>query len=92
MVAGYRDRVPRSPSSVHRVLELLPAEPAVTAALLGAHTSMPAATAFRSAERLVAAGILKPAGKVRGTQVWVATDILAALDAFAARASQPTRR
>ena len=86
--AAYAARIPNAPVSVLAVLDLLPAEPAVTAEMVSAHAAVSTATAYRVVERLEAAGILVPAGKVRGTSVWVAADILAALDAFADRAGR----
>jgi Fic family protein len=86
----YRERLADAPASVRRVLAMLPEEPAVTAEMISDHTSTATATAYRAIERLEAAGILTPAGKIRGTRVWVAADIIAALDNFAARTGRRT--
>ena len=40
---------------------------------------------------LETAGVLASAGKIRGTCVWMAPDIIAALDAFADRAGRRKR-
>lgn len=89
--ADFASRVGDAPSSVRQVLELLPREPAVTADMVAEHAGISTATAYRAVERLEAAGILAPAGKIRGTSVWVAPDIIAALDAFAERTGHRTR-
>ena len=89
--SDYRERLPAAPASDRRVLAMLPGEPAVTADMISDHTGTPLATAYRAIDRLEAAGILTPAGKIRGTRVWVAGDIIAALDNFAARTGRRTR-
>lgn len=89
--SDYRERFSDAPASVRRILAMLPGEPAVTADMVSDHTSTPLATVYRAIERLEAAGILAPAGKIRGTRVWVAGDIIAALDNFAARTGRRTR-
>lgn len=89
--AGYRDLLAGAPANARKALELLPREPAVTADMIGDYTGTSTATAYRTVERLEAAGILTPAGKVRGTSVWVAGDIIAALDNFASRTGRRTR-
>lgn len=89
--ADFASRVGDAPSSVRRVLELLPREPAVTADMVAEHAGISTATAYRAVERREAAGILAPAGKIRGTSVCVAPDIIAALDAFAERTGRRTR-
>lgn len=88
---SYRERLAGGPSSVRKVLDLVPREPALTAEMVAEHTGASLATAYRAVERLEEAGILTSAGKIRGTRVWVAPDIIAALDAFADRAGRRTR-
>jgi Fic family protein len=77
--------------SVLKVLELLPREPAITAEMAADYAKVSQATAYRAVQRLEAAGVLTPAGKVRGVSVWLARDIIAALDDFAARAGRRVR-
>jgi Fic family protein len=89
--SGYRERMADAAASIRKVLELLPREPALTAEMVSQHTGASPATAYRAVERLEAADILTAAGKIRGTRVWVAPDIIAALDAFADRAGRRTR-
>ncbi len=89
--ASYRERLAGSPSSVRKVLDLMPREPALTAEMVAEHTGASLATAYRAVERLEEAGVLSSAGKIRGTRVWVAPDIVEALDAFANRAGRRNR-
>jgi len=83
----FRGTLGDMPPSVRRVLEMLPYEPALTAEMVAARSGLSAATAYRSVERLEAAGVLVPAGKIHGTRVWVAEAIINALDHFADRAA-----
>ncbi|MFI2565184.1 Fic family protein [Paenarthrobacter sp. NPDC018779] len=87
----YRDRLGMAQDSVLKIVELLPREPAVTAEMAADLTGVSSATAYRAVQRLEALGILNPAGKVGGVRVWIAGDIIAALDDFAARAGRRTR-
>lgn len=89
--ASYRERVASGASSVRKVLGLVPREPALTAEMVAEHTGASLATAYRAVERLEEAGVLSSAGKIHGTRVWVAPDIIAALDAFADRAGRRNR-
>ncbi|MEV7660729.1 Fic family protein [Paenarthrobacter sp. NPDC089316] len=90
--ASYRERLAGAPSSVRKVLGLVPQEPALTAEMVAEHTGASLATAYRAVERLEEAEVLASAGKIRGTRVWVAPDIIAALDAFAYRAGRRNRQ
>lgn len=85
---SYEERAADAPTSVRRILELLPGEPAVTADMLAEYAGLSTATSYRAIERLQEAGILAPAGKIKGISIWVAPDILAALDNFADRAGR----
>lgn len=87
----YLKRFTQAPASVRRIVAMLPGEPAVTAEMISEHTQVPLATVYRAIERIEGAGVLTPAGKIRGTRVWVAGDIIAALDNFAARTGRRTR-
>jgi Fic family protein len=82
----FRARVGSAQESVLKVLALLPREPAITAEMAAEYTGVSSATAYRAVQRLQDAGILSPAGKVRGVSTWIAGDIITALDDFAARA------
>lgn len=81
----------RLPASSRQVLDLLPGEPAVTAEMVAESTGVSTATAYRTLQRLQDAGVIAPAGKIHGAAVWVAPDIIEALDAFAARAGRRRR-
>ncbi|MGA8788436.1 MAG: Fic family protein [Paenarthrobacter sp.] len=87
----FRAKVGPVQDSVLKVLELLPREPAITAEMAAEYTGVSTATAYRAVQRLQEAGVLSPAGKVRGVRVWIASDIVAALDDFAARAGRRIR-
>ncbi|WP_051389303.1 Fic family protein [Arthrobacter sp. 35W] len=88
---GYMAVLSAAPRSARSVAEMLPREPAVTAEMVQEQVGMAPATAYRAIERLEADGILVPAGKIRGVSVWVAPQIIAALDDFAARAGRRVR-
>lgn len=71
-------------------MRLLPGEPAVTADMMrGSNVST--ATAYRAIQWLERAAILEPAGKIRGTSVWVAPELITALDAFCDRSVRSRR-
>lgn len=89
--ASYGERLDSGPSSVRKVLDLILREPALTAEMVAEQTGASLATAYRAVQRLEEAGVLASAGKIRGTRVWVAPDIIAALDAFADRAGRRNR-
>ncbi|MFJ5956127.1 Fic family protein [Paenarthrobacter sp. NPDC092416] len=90
-VLGFRASVGTAQESIRKIMELLPREPAITAEMAAEYTGVSPATAYRAVQRLEAVGILTPAGKVRGVSAWIAGDIIAALDDFAARAGRRTR-
>ncbi|MFE4196920.1 hypothetical protein ACFRJ9_13735 [Paenarthrobacter sp. NPDC056912] len=87
----FRVKVGAAQESVSKLLDLLPREPAITAEMAAEYTGVSQATAYRAVQRLQDAGILSPAGKVRGVSVWIAGDIIAALDDLAARAGRRIR-
>jgi Fic family protein len=78
----------RRDSAAWRALPYLLRQPAVTIKAIedAAGVSNPAAA--RAVERLEKGGILTPAGSGSRNRVWLATDVLDALDAFAARAGR----
>jgi Fic family protein len=83
----FRGALGEMPPSVRRVLEMLPDRPVLTAEMVAARSGLSAATVYRAVERLEAAGVLVPAGKLNGTRVWSAEAIINALDHFADRAA-----
>lgn len=88
----YKGRVSRSKSRIaHDTVDFLMSEPAVTAQMLKDHFGASESAVYRAVDVLVEAEVLKPAGKVKGTAVYIATDIIDALDDFAARAGRRQR-
>jgi Fic family protein len=76
----------RSDSSVHRLREYLLRQPVVNTTTVAEALAVSEVTAQTSIDKLVEAGVLtKIAGSAR-YRIWQATEVLAALDAFAARA------
>lgn len=82
MIAARRD------SAVWRVLPHLVAQPAVNVAFVRDAVGVSDTAASTAIERLVEAGVLRPASENRRNRVWVADRVLEALDAFAARAGR----
>lgn len=78
----------RSDSAAWRALPYLLRQPAVTIKAIEEATGVSNPAASRAVERLEADGILVPARPGRRNRVWLATDVLDALDAFAARAGR----
>lgn len=76
----------RSDSSVHRLMDLLPERPVITVAAAVASLGITDVAAGAAVNRLAASGILTQAGGGTRHRIWQATEILDALDAFAARA------
>jgi Fic family protein len=76
----------RRDAAAWTVLPLLIRQPAVTVRWVAdhAHVSQPAAQ--RAIDQLLTAGVLTPASANRRNRVWIAEDVTAALDDFAARA------
>jgi hypothetical protein len=81
VVDDYLERFAHAPASVRRI----------TADMVADHTEAPRwPRSIPALERIEAAGVLAPAGNIRGTGVWLASDIIAALDNFAARTVRRT--
>ncbi|MCX7520874.1 Fic family protein [Microbacterium sp. STN6] len=76
----------RSDSSVHRVKEYLLHQPVVNARTVAVQLQISEVAAQNAIDRLVDAGVLATASVGRRNRIWQAPDILAALDAFGARA------
>lgn len=88
---GIRDRwnavlTARSDSSAHRLMELLPAKPVVTAASVASALDISTVAAGTAITKLAAAGVLTQVGGGSRNRIWQASEILDAVDAFAARA------
>lgn len=75
----------RRDAAVWRVLPMLMRQPAVTVRWVQEHARVSQPAAQRAVDQLLEAGVLTPAGANRRNRVWVAEDVITALDDFAAR-------
>ncbi len=82
--------VARSDSSVHRLKTYLLRQPVVTAKVVAAELGVTAVAAQAGIDRLVDAGVLEQSGGGARNRRWAAPQVLAALDAFGARALRRT--
>ncbi len=83
----WRSRVTaRSDSSVHRLMELLPAKPVLTTASAASALGISTVAAGSAIKQLASSGILNQSGGGARNRIWLAPEIFDALDAFAARA------
>ncbi|MFL4474157.1 Fic family protein [Paeniglutamicibacter sp. MACA_103] len=78
--------VARSDSSVHQVKGFLLRQPVVNAKTLASELQISEVAAQNSIDKLVDAGVLTQTNTGRRNRIWQAPEILAALDAFGARA------
>lgn len=78
--------VARSDSSVHKVKNYLLGQPVVNTRTISAELQISAVAAQTAIDRLVDDGVLTQSSIGRRNRVWQAPEILAALDAFGARA------
>ncbi|WP_245861265.1 Fic family protein [Compostimonas suwonensis] len=76
----------RTDSSVHRLLDLLLAQPVVSTAIVAERLGVSTVTAGSAIDRLVEAGVLTQTGGGRRYRLWQASEIISALDGFAERA------
>ncbi len=76
----------RSDSSVHRLMDLLLGRPVITAATVSNTLGISDVATGNAINRLAASGILTQAGGGSRYRIWQASEVLDALDAFAARA------
>jgi Fic family protein len=81
----------RRDSAVWRLADLLLRRPVVNARLVAEELGIDVGNVHRYVEPLLDAGILGQATDARRNQVWRAAEVLAALDAFAARAGRRER-
>lgn len=75
----------RRDAAVWRALGAVIAQPAVTVDYLAKALGVSRPAAQRAVDQLVQAHILQPASNQRRNRVWLATEVLACLDEFAAR-------
>jgi Fic family protein len=78
----------RSDSAVWRLVELLLRRPVVNARVIAAELDLDVGNIHRYVKPLVDARILAESLDVKRNQVWRSTEVLAALDSFAARAGR----
>lgn len=78
----------RRDAAVWRVLPLVVSQPAVTIRFIQESTRVSQPAAQNAVDQLVTAGVLTPSSQNRRNRVWIAPDVIAALDDFAARAGR----
>ena len=81
----------RSDSAVWRLADLLLRRPVVNARVIADELDLDVGNVHRYIKPFLEAGILAQSQDVRRNQVWRSPEILAALDAFAARAGRRNR-
>jgi Fic family protein len=87
--ASWADRVKaRKHATAWRLADLLLRQPVVDLTLVAAELGIHAANAQRAIEPLAVAGILTEFTGFRRNRMWQSTEVLTALDAFAARAGR----
>lgn len=82
--------VARSDSSVHRLKTYLLRQPVINARAAAIELGVSEVAAQTGIDRLVEVGVLEQAGGGRRNRRWAAPEVLAALDAFGARALRRT--
>ena len=75
----------RRGAAARRLLPHLLNQPAITISSVETATGVALSAAQRAVEQLVSAGILTPTSTSRRNRVWIAQDVIDALDAFAER-------
>ena len=86
---GWAARVQaRSHAAVWRALPVVMSQPAVTVNYLSERLRVSKPTAQAAIDQMVSAGILAPANNFRRNRVWVVSEVIDALDAFAERAGR----
>ncbi|MFW3386041.1 UNVERIFIED_CONTAM: Fic family protein [Kocuria sp. CPCC 205274] len=75
----------RRDAAVWRVLPLLVRQPAITVRWVQDHAGVSQPAAQRAVDQLLEAGIVTPSSANRRNRVWIAEDVITALDDFAAR-------
>ncbi|MTE23989.1 Fic family protein [Microbacterium sp. ZXX196] len=88
--AGWEERLPsRRGSAARRLLDVLVRQPALTTPLVVGELGVASSAAQRAIAQLTNAGIIEPrSANARRNRVWLAPEVLDALDAFAARAGR----
>lgn len=78
----------RSDASVWKVLPLLLHQPAISVRTVRATTGISQPAAQTAIDTLLSAGAIAPASQNRRNRVWIATEVIDALDEFAVRAGK----
>lgn len=78
----------RSDSSARRVAALALEQPVLNAPVVGTRLGLSAPGTYRAFEALVGRGVLRPANSRKRNRLWIADDMIQALDAFADRAAR----
>jgi DNA-binding MarR family transcriptional regulator len=73
---------------VWRALPAVMSQPAVTVNVLAERLGISKPAAQTAIDQMVAAGVLAPANSFRRNRVWVAGEVVEALDEFAVRAGR----
>ena len=85
----WAGRLPsRRGSAARRMLPHLLNQPAINTGSVQTATGVALSAAQRAIEQLVSAGIVEPVGAGRRNRVWLAQEVIDALDAFAERVSR----
>ncbi|QNE34884.1 Fic family protein [Leifsonia shinshuensis] len=82
----------RSDSSARRVAVLALEQPVLNAAVVEARLGLSAPGTYRAFEALVDRGVLRPANSRKRNRLWIADDMIQALDDFADRAARRSVR
>ena len=86
---SWRGRVrARRDAVVWRALPIVIGQPAMTVPFIADKTRVSFPAAQRAIDQMVDAEVVRPVGNQKRSRVWVATEVLEALDAFATRAGR----
>ncbi|WP_253259070.1 Fic family protein [Subtercola boreus] len=85
---GERLADTKSTSSAHRLAVLAIQHPVLNSSFVEKALGVPPKTALAALARLEAVGILRPASAASRNRVWLAFEVIAALDAFADRSTR----
>ena len=78
----------RADHSGRRLAALAVEQPVLNAPTVAARLDVGPPAAYRALEALVDRGVLRPANSQRRNRIWIAEDVIEALDGFAARAAR----
>ncbi|AND17355.1 Fic family protein [Rathayibacter tritici] len=92
--AGWIDRIGglRPHHSARRVADLALEQPVLSSTLVAERLGISAAGTYRALDALTEVGVLRTANSYRRNRLWIADDVIRALDAFADRAARRSRR